>query len=318
MKFITAVCLFLLPVVGSPTVARAACETPMQALDEAIAAGSEARIDHAMVDIQSSMECDGSDVGKARSIVSDWLVPSPSEPNKISSLNDEQKRRLDKAYGLHSDWRVSILFGDVALADGNCRGAAEAYLDAIRQIDSMDRQSAADTTSAGAIPSQGELAQLTLKIDEARHLAASGPNPVLVATIHERDGSIGGVYSPALNRGPVALHVPVPILFEYDSTAFTQLGKQATDELIELFKQRRPSEIAIVGHTDRVGSDTYNKDLSLRRARAVAQILIDQGIQAHIVVAGMGKSEPRRISDASRYTQDQIDQLNRLVEFSWK
>jgi len=290
----------------------------MQALIEAIAAGNEVSIDRAMVDIQSSMECDGGDVGKARSIVSNWLVPTTSGPSKASSLNDEQKRRLNKAYGLHADWRVSVLFGDLALTAENYREAAEAYQDAIRQIDSIDRQSASGSTSAGAIPSHAELVQLSLKIDEARHLAASGPNPVLVATIHERDGSVGGFYSPALNRGPVALHVPVPILFEYDSTAFTEIGKQATDELIELFKQRQPSEIAIVGHTDRVGSDTYNKDLSLRRAEAVAQILVGQGIQAHIVVAGMGKSEPRQISDASQYTQDQIDQLNRRVEFSWK
>jgi outer membrane protein OmpA-like peptidoglycan-associated protein len=318
MKFLSIASLCLLGAAAIPTISHAACEAPLLALDRMIATGHETGIDRVMEDIQSNMECDGSNIAKARASISNWLVPDPSGSTKVASLTDEQKRRLAKAYGLHADWRVSMRFGDVELAAQDFPKASEAYQDAIRQIDAIDRRGASKAALVEGMPSKTVLGQLALKIDEARHLAASAPNPVLVASVRERDGSIGGFYSPSLDRGPIALHVPVPILFDYDSTAFTEIGQQAVDELVELFKQRQPGEIAIVGHTDRIGSDAYNQDLSERRAKAVAQFLVDQGIQAHILVAGKGKSEPRQISDPSQYTQDQIDQLNRRVEFSWK
>lgn len=318
MKVISVACVCLLSVVGWPAAAEATCEAPLKALDQVIAAGREAAIDGALSSVQANMECDGGDIAKARSKVSVWLVADPSGPSKVASLTDEQRRRLVKAYGLHADWRVSVRFGDVKLAAQDFAGAAAAYQDAVRQIDALDPPAANGSTPAGTSPTHAVLAQLTLKIDEARHLAASGPHPVLVESVRERDGSVGGFYSPTLGRGPVALHVPVPILFDYDSTTFTEIGTEAAGELVELFKQRSPAQITIVGHTDRIGSDAYNQDLSLRRADAVAQFLVDQGIQAQILVAGKGKSEPRQISDPAQFSQDQIDQLNRRVEFSWK
>jgi outer membrane protein OmpA-like peptidoglycan-associated protein len=66
----------------------------------------------------------------------------------------------------------------------------------------------------------------------------------------------------------------------------------------------------IEGHTDAVGSDAYNLDLSKRRAVAVALYLVNQmGISPdRLAVAGKGKTEP--------LTDDPYDAANRRVQFA--
>ncbi|WP_246177917.1 OmpA family protein [Pandoraea horticolens] len=53
------------------------------------------------------------------------------------------------------------------------------------------------------------------------------------------------------------------------------------------------NEVRVYGYTDSVGTDTYNEQLSARRAEAVADVLIDAGMQrAGIQTIGAGKRNP--------------------------
>jgi outer membrane protein OmpA-like peptidoglycan-associated protein len=68
--------------------------------------------------------------------------------------------------------------------------------------------------------------------------------------------------------------------------------------------------VAIEGHTDSVGSDQYNQDLSEHRAEAVRDYFVQQGISAGAVEArGFGKSEPIASNDTAEGRQQ-----NRRVE----
>lgn len=59
-------------------------------------------------------------------------------------------------------------------------------------------------------------------------------------------------------------------------------------------------DLSISGHTDDVGSDSYNQSLSERRAHAVKEALVSLGVDpAQISTKGMGKSQPRRTYRAS-------------------
>jgi outer membrane protein OmpA-like peptidoglycan-associated protein len=68
--------------------------------------------------------------------------------------------------------------------------------------------------------------------------------------------------------------------------------------------------VAVEGHTDSVGSDQYNQDLSEHRAQAVRDYFVQQGIPAAAVEAhGFGKSEPIASNDTAEGRQQ-----NRRVE----
>lgn len=51
--------------------------------------------------------------------------------------------------------------------------------------------------------------------------------------------------------------------------------------------------VVIVGHTDDEGKASYNRDLSLRRAKSVARYLVSRGVEAdRMRYAGKGEEEP--------------------------
>lgn len=63
------------------------------------------------------------------------------------------------------------------------------------------------------------------------------------------------------------------------------------------------NQLRVEGHTDDQGRETYNEQLSLRRARVVAQVLAEAGIPAdRMVVQGFGFSRPvvKNASEAAR------------------
>jgi outer membrane protein OmpA-like peptidoglycan-associated protein len=70
-------------------------------------------------------------------------------------------------------------------------------------------------------------------------------------------------------------------------------AKRAIDRVAAEVAARPAPEIAVVGHTDFVGSDQYNDTLSLQRAVRVKDLLIQRGIPAKMIqTAGRGKREP--------------------------
>ena len=82
-------------------------------------------------------------------------------------------------------------------------------------------------------------------------------------------------------------------LFDFDKAVLKPAGKQALDDLAAKAKQVNLEVILAVGHTDRIGSDAYNKSLSERRAAAVKTYLVSKGIDGNrIYTEGKGESQP--------------------------
>jgi outer membrane protein OmpA-like peptidoglycan-associated protein len=88
------------------------------------------------------------------------------------------------------------------------------------------------------------------------------------------------------------------ILFEFDSDV---IKGSARDNLIELagsVKKYPETELLIVGHTDAVGTDSYNQSLSERRSRSSRQFLVSQGVDGtRIRTEGRGETEPVASND---------------------
>lgn len=81
--------------------------------------------------------------------------------------------------------------------------------------------------------------------------------------------------------------------FELDSAALTPESRDILDAVAETLKQRRTYRVEVQGHTDSLGRDQYNRQLSERRAIAVRDYLVARGVPADALTAtGYGESQP--------------------------
>jgi outer membrane protein OmpA-like peptidoglycan-associated protein len=99
------------------------------------------------------------------------------------------------------------------------------------------------------------------------------------------------------------------LLFDFDSDAVRGEASHNLTTLAESLEKYDNSDLLIVGHTDDVGTEGYNQDLSERRAASAADYLRAQGVRRSIRTVGRGENEPI-VSNAS----DEGRSKNRRVE----
>ena len=98
--------------------------------------------------------------------------------------------------------------------------------------------------------------------------------------------------------GPALAALPKPPLrfilyFKHDSAELTPESKAILENVLGMIRDRAPVDISVVGHTDTVGWKGYNYTLSMERARAVASILLGQGVDPSTLdVTSHGKDNP--------------------------
>lgn len=100
------------------------------------------------------------------------------------------------------------------------------------------------------------------------------------------------------------------VLFGFDKATLSPVAFRNVDKLADFLRKHPNRSVLIEGHTDSVGSDEYNLDLSQKRAGAVKNALVSKGVgEERITPKGYGKKYPV----ASNNTSDGR-QLNRRVE----
>jgi outer membrane protein OmpA-like peptidoglycan-associated protein len=100
------------------------------------------------------------------------------------------------------------------------------------------------------------------------------------------------------------------VLFAFDKATLSPEAFRNVDKLADFLQKHPNRSVLIEGHTDSVGSDEYNLDLSEKRADAVKNALVAKGVgEERITPKGYGKKYPV----ASNNTSDGR-QLNRRVE----
>ena len=100
------------------------------------------------------------------------------------------------------------------------------------------------------------------------------------------------------------------VLFEFNRADIKATGHNELRKLAEFLKKHPDRQVLIEGHTDDIGSNAYNENLSRRRAEAVANALAALGVPSPRVTAvGYGESYP-----VAANTTDTNRALNRRVE----
>lgn len=88
------------------------------------------------------------------------------------------------------------------------------------------------------------------------------------------------------------------LLYDFDSAAIRPDAAANLRNLAVSLKEYPETDLLIVGHTDSSGSDTYNEDLSARRATAALGYLMGQGIvPGRMHASGRGEMEPLETND---------------------
>lgn len=81
--------------------------------------------------------------------------------------------------------------------------------------------------------------------------------------------------------------------FEFDSAILTPEAGASLNNVVQALNNQPGSQVEISGHTDSVGSDAYNLTLSLERAEAVRNYLVELGIAAErLATQGYGETQP--------------------------
>lgn len=83
------------------------------------------------------------------------------------------------------------------------------------------------------------------------------------------------------------------VTFDYNKSSLTSTAKANLDKLIEVFKEYPDTDLLVIGYTDNVGSQSYNKPLSEQRAQSVKDYLISKGIaSSRLTSTGKGIEDP--------------------------
>src|SRR5207253_9482741 len=78
-----------------------------------------------------------------------------------------------------------------------------------------------------------------------------------------------------------------------DSDVVKPAARDNLHNLAASLEKYPESDLLILGHTDSIGTDAYNKTLSVRRADAAAEYLVGQGVaRSRIATGGLGEEEP--------------------------
>jgi outer membrane protein OmpA-like peptidoglycan-associated protein len=104
------------------------------------------------------------------------------------------------------------------------------------------------------------------------------------------------------------------VSFDFDRSEVKPAFRPSLDKLGDVLVKYNRTVVHVVGHTDSVGSDAYNQELSQRRAYAVSDYLTTHGVPVERLRSeGRGEREPRATNDTEAGRQ-----LNRRVEIYLK
>ena len=137
---------------------------------------------------------------------------------------------------------------------------------------------------------------------EARHdfvaFDAPGPHTNKVGELNEQVALVGlrwYLTQPAPPSPPPAATPPAPpppppppvktfiVFFDFDRSSLSTEGLTVVQEAVKAAKQTGFVKVVVTGHTDTVGSDTYNQALSIRRAESVKGEMVHEGLDSSTI-----------------------------------
>ena len=151
---------------------------------------------------------------------------------------------------------------------------------------------AAGEAKAGAVPVACECDKDVVGADKCAPAAAAAapapaPAPVVAA-------------APAPKKCDFSMTLHTDHTFAFNKAVLGPIAKKNLDDMIstKLAACAEVKSVIITGHTDRLGTQSYNQKLSEKRAEAVQTYLVSKGIKADLIdTMGAGKTQPVQSCD---------------------
>jgi outer membrane protein OmpA-like peptidoglycan-associated protein len=113
-----------------------------------------------------------------------------------------------------------------------------------------------------------------------------------------------------LENETLKIDIASEVSFDFDSASLKSAFTPTLNKVSDVLQRYPKTVIHVVGHTDSVGSESYNQRLSERRAQSVVNFLASSGVnQGRLYAIGRGELEPRATNETEAGRQ-----LNRRVE----
>ena len=147
------------------------------------------------------------------------------------------------------------------------------------------------------------------EVDHDFHSDFVAFNPVHIDVVHENVALLSMRWyldQPAPPPPPVAPPPPPPpppavvpavktfiVFFDFDKSNLTEKAQEVVAEAVRVAKANGFVKVLVTGHTDTVGSDSYNQALSIRRAQSVKDEMVREGLDANgIAIEGKSFHDP--------------------------
>lgn len=153
---------------------------------------------------------------------------------------------------------------------------------------------------------------------EPRGVIIERPGAAPVVVPRDRALDVRGANLVVVEETPrgTRLTVQNDVLFDFDRAELRPEAREALERVADLIRDRHPQAVRIIGHTDAIGTDAYNQELSERRARAVEAWLAGEGGGGlpPMRTEGRGESQPVAPNTVNGQDNPEGRQRNRRVE----
>lgn len=139
------------------------------------------------------------------------------------------------------------------------------------------------------------------------------PDPVAARPLHEPQSMTSDSGNKASDKISTQLpQEPLVIRFKNDSNLFSIADIERMKKLVMILQEHPEATVNIIGYTDSIGDESYNRKLSEFRANMVKSFLLGQNLPPeNITTQGLGKENPVGRNDTAEGRT-----LNRRVEIT--
>jgi outer membrane protein OmpA-like peptidoglycan-associated protein len=231
------------------------------------------------------------EVSPAAKLKPDQLLTARQALNRAEEAHEEEpgsEQEAHFAYLAQRKAEIAVASGEEAAAKQSLNKSDEHYRENLER--------AAAGNQAQLKSSQQDLQTARAELDKERIARTAAE-----ARVAEAIKSLAQVASVNEEKRGTVITLSGSVLFPSGNDVLSPIARQSLDRVAGVLTDQPPEKpITVEGYTDSRGSDTFNQQLSQRRADAVRGYLVTKGVQSErIQAAGRGEASPIATNDTA-------------------